>query len=103
MLYSQTFYFNGCGAYFLTVHIYPEYTFSGNVSLGDSCEQTTKSTFISLVWLRIRESQQKGMPDPSETQSLYKLLQEFLFASHERQTSVTATTESRKGVEMKEG
>lgn len=45
----------------------PGNTFSGNVSLGYSCEQTT-NLYISLVWPCIRESQQKGMPDPSETQ-----------------------------------
>lgn len=52
----------------------------------------------------MRESQQKGTleflrPRDDHAQILYKLLQEFLLASHDRPTNVTSTTASRKGVE----
>lgn len=49
LLNSLTFCFYGCGAFFLTIQTSPENTFSGSVSLGYSCEQTTKFIYFSCL------------------------------------------------------
>jgi len=63
--------------------------------------------YIPLVWPRIRETAERHAgpwrPRDDQAQILYKLLQEFLFASHDKWTNVTSTTASRMGVEKIRG